>query len=324
MLLAASMILVGFIVLVWSADLFVDGAASIAKNMGMSPIIIGLTIVSAGTSAPEILVSITASLSAAGDLAIGNAIGSNIANIALILGITLLIAPMMVQARSMKAEVILLLVATLGVGPLLLDGELSPTDGWLMIALLVLIFAQLVMRQFRDSQLLEEAGQEPENLLPPGRAWLNFLIGLVLLIISSKILVWGAVHTAEELGVSELVIGLTIVAVGTSLPELAATLASAVRGHTDIALGNIIGSNLFNLLAVMAIPGIIAAPTLEPAVISRDYLSMTLLTILLAIAIFVSRLRSKSSPGHAYLGRTLGTLLVSSYALYYYSLYSDL
>ena len=324
MLLAVSMILVGFIVLIWSADLFVAGAASIAKNLGMSPIIIGLTIVSVGTSAPEILVSITASISGSGELAIGNAIGSNIANIALVLGITLLVAPLMVQERCMKSEVTMLLIATLFVGLLIMDGELSRMDGWLMVAMLVIIITRLVTQQFKDPGLLEEAGNEPEKLLPPKRAWLSFLIGLGLLIVSSKLLVWGAVHTAQELGVSQLVIGLTIVAVGTSLPELAATIASAMRGHTEIALGNIIGSNLFNLLAVMAIPGIVASHTLEPAVISRDYLSMTLLTVFLAIAIFISRMRSKSAPGHAYLGRTLGTLLVSSYALYYYSLYSTM
>ena len=324
MLLAVSMILVGFIVLIWSADLFVAGAASIAKNLGMSPIIIGLTIVSVGTSAPEILVAITASMSGSGELAIGNAIGSNIANIALVLGITVLVAPLMVQERCMKSELVMLLIATLFVGLLILDGELSRMDGWLMVALLVLIIARLVTQQFKDPGLLQEAGNEPEKLLPPKRAWVSFLVGLALLIVSSKLLVWGAVHTAQELGVSQLMIGLTIVAVGTSLPELAATIASAMRGHTEIALGNIIGSNLFNLLAVMAIPGIVASHTLDPAVISRDYLSMTLLTVFLAIAIFISRMRSKSAPGHAYLGRTLGTLLVSSYALYYYSLYSTM
>lgn len=324
MLLAVSMILIGFIILIWSADLFVAGAASIAKNMGMSPIIVGLTIVSIGTSAPEILVAITASLSGSGELAIGNAIGSNIANIALVLGITVLVAPLMVQDRCMTSEIFMLLVATVFAGLLILDGELSSMDGWLMIALLALIIARLVKQQFKDPELLEEAGDEPGRLLTPGKAWFSFLIGLALLIVSSKMLVWGAVHTALELGISELVIGLTIVAIGTSLPELAATIASAMRGHTEIALGNIIGSNLFNLLAVMAIPGIVTTHTLEPAVISRDYLCMALLTVFLALAIFISRMRSKSKRGHAYLGRTLGTILVSSYALYYYSLYSTM
>ena len=156
------------------------------------------------------------------------------------------------------------------------------------------------------------------------RAWLSFIIGLVLLTGSSRMLVWGAVVTAKELGVSELVIGLTIVAIGTSLPELAATIASALRGHTDIAIGAVIGSNLFNLLAVMAIPGIISAQELEPPVTSRDYPTMAFVTVFLALAIYFSRKRGKSPDDHAYLGRTVGVLLVSFYALYYYWLHSTI
>jgi len=324
MLLAAASIVVGIIVLVWSADLFVAGAASIAKNQGLSPIIIGLTIVSIGTSAPEILVSITASLSGAGELAIGNAIGSNIANIALVLGITLLVAPLMVQEDCTRAELPLLLAATLGVGLLVRDSTLSAADGWLMLATLVLITVTLVRRRLRQPQSLASTIDDMEICLPPTRAWLSFLLGLILLIASSKLLVWGAVHAARDLGVSELVIGLTVVAVGTSLPELAATIASALRGQTEIALGNIIGSNLFNLLAVMAIPGIVSTQVLDHAAIARDYFTMTLLTVFLAVAIYASRKRSKSNPGHAYLGRTVGSLLVSFYALYYYQLHSTM
>ena len=324
MLLAAVAILLGFILLIWSADLFVAGAASIAQNLGMSPIIIGLTIVSLGTSAPEVLVSLTASLAGSGELAVGNAIGSNIANIAMVLGITVLVAPLMVQERCMKKEVPVLLLATAGVGVLLLDGVLSRLDGCLMLGALALFVIHLVRTQSRDEELLVEAVDEPLPHLPPLRAWLSFLIGLALLIASSKMLVWGAVHTAQELGVSELVIGLTIIAVGTSLPELAATIASALRKHTEIALGNIIGSNLFNLLAVMAIPGLVAPEVLKPAVLSRDYPAMTFITVFLAVAIYVSRKRSKSAAGHAYLGRILGVLLVTFYALYYYLLHTTI
>ena len=324
MLIAVAAILLGFIILIWSADLFVEGAASIAHNMGMSPIIIGLTIVSLGTSAPEVLVSLNASLSGAGQLAIGNAIGSNIANIALVLGVTVLIAPLMVQERCMRKEVPVLLLATAAVGALLLDGELSTMDGWLMLGALAFFVGHLIFTQTHDEELVVEAGDEPMPHLKPLRAWLTFFIGLALLIGSSKMLVWGSVLTAKELGVSELIIGLTIVAVGTSLPELAATVASALREHTEIALGNIIGSNLFNLLAVMAIPGIVAPGILEPAVIERDYPAMTFLTVFLAIAIYVSRKRSKSRVGHSYLGRILGVLLVSFYALYYYLLHATM
>ncbi len=324
MLLAAATILVGFIILIWSADLFVAGASSIAENMGMSPIVIGLTIVSLGTSAPEVLVSFTAALSGAGDLAIGNAIGSNIANIGLVLGITVLVAPMMVHESCMKKEMPTLLVVTLGAGILLVDDVLSTLDAWLMVGTLALIITHMVRSQSRDEVLVEEAKEEYLVHLSPQRAWLTFLLGLGLLIASSRMLVWGAVEVAEALGVSELVIGLTIVAIGTSLPELAATIASALRGHTEIALGNVIGSNLFNLLAVMAIPGIVGSESLEPSVVTRDYPAMTFLTVFLAIAIYVSRRRSRSKQGHSYVGRIVGTLLVSFYGLYYYWLYSTL
>ncbi len=324
MLLAAAAIIIGFIVLIWSADLFVAGAAAIARNLGLSPIVIGLTIVSLGTSAPEVLVSLTASLAGSGELAIGNAIGSNIANVALVLGITLLVAPLMVHEGCMTKEIPVLLLATFGVGLLILDLELSAVDGWLMLGVMVLLIVQLVRTQVQDPEVSAEAREENLPRLTPLRSWLYFLLGLLLLVASSRLLVWGAATTALELGVPELIIGLTIVAIGTSLPELAATAASALRGHTEIALGNIIGSNLFNLLAVMAIPGTIATQQLAPEVLSRDYLIMTALTVFLAVAIFASCKRGKSTPGHAYLGRMLGALLVSAYGLYYYLLQATL
>ena len=323
MLPAAASILFGFVALIWSANLLVAGAASIARNLGISPLIIGLTIVSLGTSAPEILVSLTASLSNAGPLAIGNAIGSNIANIALVFGVTALVAPLMVDERCLKREIPVLLLATVGVGILILDGVLSPQDGWLMLAAMTLILVFLVLSQLGRPNQANHSIDEPMPELPPLRAWLAFLFGLLILILSSRLLVWGAVIVAEELGISELIIGLTVVAVGTSLPELAASIASALKGHTAIALGNIIGSNLFNLLAVMSIPGIVGGQVLDPEAISRDYASMTALTLFLALAIFVSAKRRKSAPNHAYIGRIMGTVLVSSYALYYYFMLSS-
>jgi len=325
MLLAAGSIIFGFIVLIWSADLFVAGAASIAENFGLSPILIGLTIVSLGTSAPEVLVALTASISGAGSLAIGNAIGSNIANIALVLGVTILVAPLMVHEQCMRKEIPVLLGATILGYILIFDGVLSAFDGWLLISVMVFFIVQLVRTQGAVAEGVCAGGEE-DSLphLPRNRAWFYFIAGLALLIISSKVLVWGAVKAAEQLGVSELVIGLTVVAIGTSLPELAATITSAMRGHTEIALGNIIGSNLFNLLVVMAIPGIVAPEILEPSVISRDYFVMTLLTFFLAAAIYISCRREKSNAGHSYLGRILGTLLVSFYGLYYYLLHTSI
>lgn len=324
MLIAAAAILVGFIILIWSADMFVSGAASIAENMGMSPIVIGLTIVSLGTSAPEVLVSVISSMSSAGDLAVGNAIGSNIANTGLVLGITILVVPMAIHHRCMRQEVPALLVVTLGVGLLLLDGEISRIDGSLMMGALFLILFQMVRSQSRDIALVEEAEEEPLQHLRPMRAWVTFAFGLILLVASSRLLVWGAITIAEQLGVSELIIGLTVVAIGTSLPELAATMASALRGHTEIALGNIIGSNLFNLLGVMSIPGIINGELLDPSVLSRDYAAMTGITLILAVGIQVGRKRKRAPAEHSYLGRSMGALLLSLYGSYYYWLYLTL
>jgi cation:H+ antiporter len=324
MLIAAAAILVGFIILIWSADLFVSGAASIAENMGMSPIVIGLTIVSLGTSAPEVLVSIISSLSSAGDLAVGNAIGSNIANTGLVLGVTILVVPMSINHRCMRQEVPALLIVTLGVGLLLLDGEISQIDGCLMMGSLFIILFQMARSQSGDLVLVEEAEEEPLLHLKPMRAWIIFAFGLTLLVASSRLLVWGAIAIAEQLGVSSLVIGLTIVAIGTSLPELAATMASALRGHTDIAIGNIIGSNLFNLLGVMSIPGIINGEHLDPSVLTRDYAAMTGITLILAAGIHVGRKRKIAKAGYAYLGRSMGILLLVLYGGYYYWLYSTL
>lgn len=322
MLLATAAILVGFIILIKSADLFIGGAAAIASNMGLSPIIIGLTIVSIGTSAPEILVSVTAAMTDAGELAIGNAIGSNIANIGLVLGATLIIVPMTVQPGCMRRELPALLMVTLGTALLILDGVLSRVDGLIMLAALSIIMIQMVRSEETDPELLQEVSSITAAPIRRGKAWLNFFLGLLLLIASSRLLVWGATDVAEQLGVSQLVIGLTVVAIGTSLPELAATLAGALRGHTDIAVGNIIGSNLFNLLAVMAIPGLVTPEVLDSMVLYRDYLTMSAMTVLLAAAIFLSRGRRKSGGGgQAYLGRSVGVLLLSVYALYYYWLY---
>ncbi|TXS96357.1 calcium/sodium antiporter [Parahaliea maris] len=321
MLLAVIAILLGFIILIWSADLFVAGAASIAENLGMSPLIIGLTIVSIGTSAPEILVSFTAALSDAGELAIGNAIGSNIANIGLVLGTTLLIIPMQVYADCIRREVPALLVVTAGVGLLILDGELSRLDGSLMLASLAFILYLMVQREDPEASLIEAAEEEAFPHFAMGKAWLTFALGLALLIASSRMLVWGATEVALFVGVSKLVIGLTIVAIGTSLPELAATIASSLRGHTEIAVGNVIGSNLFNLLAVMAIPGIIIPEELDTFVLPRDYSSMTLLTLVMAVALYRGRRHPEAHDGRAFLGRWVGALFVALYAGYYYWLY---
>ena len=323
MLIASVAIVVGFIVLIWSADLFVAGAASVAGNLGMPPLLIGLTIVSLGTSAPEVLVSINAALSDTGDLAIGNAIGSNLANLGLVLGVTALVAPLPVHSNRLKREMPILLTITLGCGLLMLDGDLSAVDGLLMLAALTFILIEMINSQVNspDETTQDHMKQLPD--LPLGRAWVSFLIGLVLLSASAKLLVWGAAAAAVGLGVSPLVIGLTVVAIGTSLPELAASVASALKGHGQIALGNVLGSNLFNLLGVMSLPGLFETQVLDPLVLLRDYSSMTGITLLLAVALYASRLRISlgNSTRQMYVGRGLGALLLVTFALYYYWLY---
>ena len=247
-----SIILVGLVALVWSADRFIEGAAAIAGRAGMSPLLIGMTIVSVGTSAPEILVSLMAALSNSGELAVGNALGSNIANIGLVLGITLLIAPIRVGKTTAFNDLPVLLIIVLLCAALLWDTTLSSGDALLLFAAL----AVYLFRMARHVQAPDINDPEPTiSEMPLPRATATFAIGLLVLIGSSRALVWSAVNIAEGFGVSELVIGLTIVALGTSLPELAASVVSAMKGHSDIAIGAVVGSNMFNLLIVLSLPG---------------------------------------------------------------------
>jgi cation:H+ antiporter len=320
-LISVITVVAAFAVLIWSADLFVAGAASIAENAGMSPVLIGLTIVSLGTSAPEILVSITAALEGSGGLAIGNAVGSNIANIGLVLGITLLIAPIVVHPGCLRSEMPLLLAVSAGTGLLLLDVELGRTDALLMIGALMFIMVQMVRNQARTPEVIDDVEEDELPHLSPLRAILAFIAGLAMLVGSSKLLVWGASNIAVSLGVPELVIGLTIVAVGTSLPELAATVASSLRGHAEIAMGNVVGSNLFNLLVVMAMPGLLAPEVLPENFLARDYAAMCIATRLHAAVVYIGSRHPKAPPRHAYLGRGVGALFCLGYALYYYQLF---
>jgi cation:H+ antiporter len=276
----------GFITLVWSAERFLSGAASTANHMGVSKMLIGLTVVSVGTSAPEILVAIAASLEGTGLLAVGNAIGSNIANIGLVLGITALLAPLPFSLTVQKAELPWLLGATLLALILLFDLELSPLDGILLLSGLGFILWRLVKnQQMAGAEVSESMQEELDELqdMPKGQAIFWIIAGLLVLLVSAEVLVWAATGIAEALGVSELVIGLTIVAIGTSLPELAATVGSALKGHTDIAIGNVVGSNILNILAVLAIPGLIGGTDIETVALWRDCGMMLALTLLLAL-----------------------------------------
>ena len=278
-------LILGFTLLVWSADKFLSGAASTARNLGVSEMVIGLTVVSIGTSSPEIFVALAAAFEGNPLLAVGNAIGSNIANIGLVLGITALIAPLPFSKKVLQVELPCLLGVTLLALILMFDLELGPFDGILLLGALLLLCLLMYRRSSRHPEVADsirgELGELPAMGTAKGLLWLA--VGLALLVVSSELLVWSAREVALRLGVSDMLIGLTIVAVGTSLPELAATLGSVIKGHTDIAIGNVVGSNILNILAVLSLPGLIAFTHLEAAALWRDCGTMLALTLLLAL-----------------------------------------
>ncbi|MEJ1374582.1 MAG: calcium/sodium antiporter, partial [Candidatus Sedimenticola sp. (ex Thyasira tokunagai)] len=307
MLLDIAAIIAGFALLVWGAERFVTGASVIARNLGISPMVIGLTIVGLGTSAPEILVSAMAAYQGNPGLAIGNAVGSNIANIGLILGITAVIVPLNVNSNTLKREYPILLAVSLTTLILMLDGQLGRLDGMiLLIGLVAILFGMvhIAMRERNNGDPLKaEFEAEMPDEMSTGKALLYFVIGLSLLLVSSKILVWGAVNIATALGISDLVIGLTIVALGTSLPELAASIVSALKKEHDIAIGNVIGSNMYNLLAVLSVPSLIAPGAFDPMALSRDMPVMLALTLAMFVMAYGFR-----GPGR--INRFEGALLV--------------
>jgi len=312
MLLAAAAIVIGLFILVWGADRFVLGAASLARSLGVPPLLIGLTVVGFGTSTPEILVSTMAALEGSPGIAIGNALGSNIANIALILGVTALFSPLTVQSDMLRREYPILLAVSAGAFVLLADGHLGRIDGLILLAGLVLSMLLLVsigLRRRDHDPLAEEMEAEIPYGLTALAASGWFLVGLIALIISSRLLVWGAIEVAVTLGISDLVIGLTIVAVGTSLPELAAAVMSAVKNEHDLAIGNVVGSNIWNLLAVLGIPGLLAPGVIPPEVVNRDMLVMLALTL----ALFVM---GRSKHTHGTINRLEGGLLLSCFIAY--------
>ncbi|MAK49113.1 MULTISPECIES: calcium/sodium antiporter [unclassified Marinobacter] len=282
MLMAIGAIIAGLILLVWSADKFVEGSATTASHFGMPPLLIGMVVVGFGTSAPEMAVSALAASQGNPGLALGNAYGSNITNIALILGITALLAPIAVHSQVMRKELPILILVTAFAGWQLWDGDLSRMDAiGLMLAFVVLIGWSIYQGLRQPDDALATEMTEEVNAMPVRKAILWLVVGLLLLIISSRILVWGAVDLATTFGISDLVIGLTIVAVGTSLPELASSIIAARKGEHDLALGNILGSNLFNTLAVVGIAGLIAPMPVAPEVLTRDFPVMAALTLVL-------------------------------------------
>ncbi|MCG8524196.1 MAG: calcium/sodium antiporter [Pseudomonadales bacterium] len=286
MLIASLAILAGLALLVWSADRFVEGSAATAGHFGMPPLLIGMVVVGFGTSAPEMVVSALAASQGNPGLALGNAYGSNITNIGLILGITAVIAPIAVHSQVMRKELPILALVTLAAAWLLFDGELSRLDATGLLVLFALVLGWSIwsgMRKTDDVFATEMDAELATHPMPIRNAMLWLVVGLVLLIISSRILVWGAVDLATRFGVSDLVIGLTIVAIGTSLPELASSIIAARKGEHDLALGNILGSNLFNTLAVVGIAGSIAPMAVANEVLIRDIPVMVGLTLALFV-----------------------------------------
>lgn len=313
MLVASLAILGGFILLVWSADRFVEGAAATAKHAGMPSLLIGMVIVGFGTSAPEMVVSAMAAIDGNPDLALGNALGSNIVNTGLILGLTAIITPILVQSKIVRKEIPLLLLISSVLGYFLWDGSLTRLES---ILLLVGFFSLIGWSIYsamkgKGDKLESEMDQELiEHEMPIKKAVFWLVIGLVLLIVSSRVLVWGAVSIAEALGVSDLIIGLTIVALGTSLPELAASIIAVRKGEHDIAIGNVVGSNMFNLLAVVGIAGVISPITgMSSEVMSRDWLVMMGLTIALLFMAYGFR-------GAGRINRLEGTGLLIAFCAY--------
>ncbi|MBT7390776.1 MAG: calcium/sodium antiporter [Gammaproteobacteria bacterium] len=310
MLLPILSLLAGFLLLMWSADTFTDNGAKIARIFNISPLVIGLLILGFGTSAPEMLVSGLAAYDGHPEMSIGNAFGSNILNIGLVLGVTAIILPITVEKSVLKKEWLFLFLSTLIVGFLLLDGFLSFTDGLILLSLLTLflinVFRESKKNSLTDSDSLEINSQKNEK----GRIWLLLIVSLIILVSSARLVVWGGTRLALSFGVSDLIIGLTVVALGTSLPELAVSISSALKKQHQMVIGNIIGSNLFNTLGVLAIPGLILPFQIPTEVMSRDYLFMLMFTLL----VLILSMRLKIS-------RFGGFILLTALAIYLYQLF---
>ena len=282
MMLAILALILGLVLLVWSADRFVEGSASTARHLGMPPLLIGMVIVGFGTSVPEMVVSALASIDGNSGIALGNAYGSNICNIALILGVSALINPILVNSTVLRKELPILTMVTVLTVVLLANPQLSRADAVILLLVFGGLMAWTISLGFKQkgdtlAEVVEAESSQKELTIKLAVFWL--VVGLLLLVASSRLLVWGAVELAMAFGISNLVIGLTIVAVGTSLPELASSIIAARKNEHDIALGNVLGSNLFNTLAVVGIAGIIRPIEVEPETLYRDLTVMTVLTL---------------------------------------------
>ena len=316
MLLPILSLLAGFLLLMWSADAFTDNGAKIARIFNISPLVIGLLVFGFGTSAPEMLVSGLAAYDGIPEMSIGNAFGSNIFNIGLVLGVTAIILPVTVEKSVIKKEWLYLFLSTLIVGFLLLDGFLSFTDGLILLSLLLLFLINVFRESKKGSPIDTDSLEINSQNQDKGRTWLLLIVSLIILVSSAKLVVWGGVSIAEFFEIDKLIIGLTVVALGTSLPELAVSISSALKKQHQMVIGNIIGSNLFNTLGVLAIPALIVPFTPElilkvpPEVMSRDFVYMLILTLL--IVILSMRLK---------ISRFGGFILLTALSIYLYQLF---
>ncbi len=312
MLTAIIQLVAGFLLLVWGADRLVAGASAFARNLGVSPLVIGLTIIGFGTSAPELVVSAVATLKGNSGLAVGNAIGSNIANMGLVLGITAMIYPLRLESTALKREYPMLLLIMLICFLMALDGVYSHVEGWALITGLVLVIIWIIrigLHRPLSDPLAEEFDAEIPKNVPTKIAVFWLTVGLIVLPVSSIFLVDGAVTIARFLGVTDTVIGLTVVALGTSLPELATAITAALHREDDLAIGNIIGSNIFNLLGVLGIAAVIRPVELYPIILARDFPAMFLITG--ALFLMASDFRG---PGR--IGRRSGGVLLTMFVGY--------
>ena len=307
-------VLGGFAVLAWSANAFVDGASAVAKAFGVSPFIIGMVIIGFGTSAPELCVSALSGAYGHSDLSLGNAYGSCVFNIAVILGVAALIKPLVVKPSVVFVAVpMLVAIAILSCLLVTLGNGFSRMDGAILLVAFAIMMPVYCWFDQSRTKKANAGGVRDERALPLWKAWLLLFVGLALLVESSHVLVWGSVDLARQMGVSELLIGLTIIAVGTSLPELASAVASARKGEHEFVIGNIVGSNIFNTLAVVGIAGTISPfKNISPYLLSRDLPMMVFMSVL--IGVFGFNYRKPREPKT--IGRVAGAFWLLLFAAY--------
>ncbi|WP_144211298.1 calcium/sodium antiporter [Shewanella donghaensis] len=301
MLFNIMMLIVGLSVLVWSADRFVYGAAAFARNLGIQPMLIGLTIVAMGSSAPEMFVAATASMEGMNDTAVGNVLGSNVANITLVLGITALLGAITVSSITLKREIPIMLAATVLAGYLIHDGMLTRVEGVILLIAFFSLMGYFIWNAMRNKQndtLSDESDAEIPKNVPTLHAIIWIIVGMVLLPLAADWMVTGAVGIAKIYGLSDLVIGLTIIAVGTSLPELAACIAGVLKKEDDLAIGNIVGSNIFNILAVLAIPALMAPGEIAAEASGRDFYMVLATSTALAVLVLSSGAKKQLTRWH--------------------------